>query len=463
MAVGALILLTTLLAAARAAPAPAPQDASLMKDFDAQETYEAMEALRGRLDVLTKELAALGAAHAGKAEPAPGGARREEVRAEVVRLMGELKEKREAFRELGNDRRMQRVIVMMMQVKEGKNDSANESFQSAVRQSQIVGEYKQYARSVQTVLDEEALAYGEAVARWTEREEARRRRRRTLLGSGAAAVLLAAAVYALRRRAARLKDLEDGRLGRWLPRPPARPWEYGLRFDGSDGGGGTVASVRVFDARFAADPERLLGALKAAQPPAHPGLARPLEALAAAGSVVLVYPASAAKPLSVWLEEGRGVRPDKAVLFLRRLAAPLDAAHRAGKAHGGLRPDCVLVGADGSVVLEDFGIASALAALGLPRAGSPAYAAPELDASPPGPAADLYSAGVMLYELLTGRHPFEGTNLPVMKREKRFTPLSRSLPACPAGLDALMDALLEPDPARRRAAGGLEAALKALS
>lgn len=438
----------------------APQDAVLMEDFKMKAAYEEVEAMRPRLDALAQELKTLRASYADKSEPDPGGERRREARAKLQELRREFRVKRMTFKDTGVDQRLNQVVVMAMQFKQGKSELANRSLQMGMRHAQLIGDYKDYDHSLEVALDEEEAAYAEAVGRWRNLEEAKVRRRRILQGAAGAAVLLPALFFLgrafLRRRAKRALEETDGEhLGRWHVGKAPKPWTYGSRWDGADGGSGTSASVRLFGEGLTSSPEKLVAALRAAAAPKHPSIVAPIEVFAVGTSVALVYPTTVAKPLSLWLEEGRGVKPGQAVVFLRRLAPALDAAHRAGRPHGGLEPGCILVGGDGSVVLEDFGVAVALRS-----SGSPAYAAPE---ARPTPAADLYSLGVLLYELMTGRHPFEGTNLQAMKQEKRYTPLSRGVQGCPPALDVLLDGLLEPDPARRRPMpGGLEAALKAL-
>ncbi len=119
------------------------------------------------------------------------------------------------------------------------------------------------------------------------------------------------------------------------------------------------------------------------------------------------------------LTDGRGAMSvPKVVALARSVCAGLAAAHAAGVVHRDLKPDNVLIGKDGRVVLTDFGIAralrdvdSAVHTMGRPI-GTPAYMAPEqvkgedVDAR-----ADLYALGAMLFELLTGERAWPGDSV----------------------------------------------------
>jgi eukaryotic-like serine/threonine-protein kinase len=116
------------------------------------------------------------------------------------------------------------------------------------------------------------------------------------------------------------------------------------------------------------------------------------------------------------------------------LAAALDYAHRRGLIHRDVKPQNVLIGEDGRPRLTDFGIAQAVASSGLTRTGavmgSVHYLAPELVRGRAAtPRSDVYGLGAVLYEMATGRVPFEGdTDLAIaLAHVEQTPPAPRSL------------------------------------
>ena len=99
-----------------------------------------------------------------------------------------------------------------------------------------------------------------------------------------------------------------------------------------------------------------------------------------------------------------------------QIAKGLEAAHQAGIVHRDLKPDNVMMRDDGSLALTDFGIAKDLNAQSTMTMhgqvfGTPSYVAPEQALGlPVGPAADIYSLGVMLFQMLTGRKPYTASD-----------------------------------------------------
>src|SRR5262245_12950961 len=110
--------------------------------------------------------------------------------------------------------------------------------------------------------------------------------------------------------------------------------------------------------------------------------------------------------------------PLEAAALVEQLARAADYAHRRGIVHRDLKPDNVLLTQDGTPKISDFGLAKRLdEEQGRTRTGdvlgTPSYMAPEQAAGKTreiGPGADIYSLGAILYEMLTGRPPFDGGN-----------------------------------------------------
>lgn len=152
---------------------------------------------------------------------------------------------------------------------------------------------------------------------------------------------------------------------------------------------------------------------------------------------------------------------------MEQLLDGVEALHTVGVIHRDLKPSNVLVDADGRVVILDFGIAlrgemGAQEALRL--AGTVAYMAPEQAMGEAVTAAsDLYAVGVMLYEAVTGRLPFEGSGFRVLRDKVYARPLPvRSIaPAVPLTVARAIDDLLEAEPYKRPTLGELRRALSA--
>lgn len=114
--------------------------------------------------------------------------------------------------------------------------------------------------------------------------------------------------------------------------------------------------------------------------------------------------------------------------ILTQLADGLDYAHREGVIHRDVKPGNVIVGPRCRVTLTDFGIAKAASESRLTLTGTslgtPEHMAPEQIArGKVGPWSDLYALGVVAYEMLAGRRPFEGDNTPALVYQVVHQPL----------------------------------------
>ena len=149
--------------------------------------------------------------------------------------------------------------------------------------------------------------------------------------------------------------------------------------------------------------------------------------------------------------------PATALEIMSGVLDGLAAAHRSGIVHRDVKPENVLVTADGRVKVADFGLARALTAAGHTRTGlligTVAYVPPEqVEGGTTGPRGDVYSAGVMFFELLTGRQPFTGdTALSVAYQHvNSVVPAPSTLaPGIPPVVDQLVLAATSRDPALR--------------
>ena len=159
---------------------------------------------------------------------------------------------------------------------------------------------------------------------------------------------------------------------------------------------------------------------------------------------------------------GQMTVPD-AVDVALQVSRGLDAAHRHGIIHRDLKPDNILVGDDRAVRILDFGIARTmtpeperkrLTDTGV-LVGTPGYMAPEqLEGGEGDVRSDLFALGTVIYELVTGTHPFHGRTASscaarVLTAEP--APLSRVNPLCPPALDSIVTRCLRKDPAERYA------------
>ena len=175
-------------------------------------------------------------------------------------------------------------------------------------------------------------------------------------------------------------------------------------------------ALKVMDSRYAGDDQFLTRFQLEARTVArlkNPGLVAVYDQGLDARHPFLVMELIEGGTLRELLAE-RGPMPPHAVAsVLRPVLGGLAAAHRAGLVHRDVKPENVLISDDGEVKIADFGLVRAVAAAGITSAsvilGTAAYLSPEqVRDGNAGPRSDVYSLGILTYELFTGRTPFTG-------------------------------------------------------
>jgi serine/threonine protein kinase/Tol biopolymer transport system component len=253
------------------------------------------------------------------------------------------------------------------------------------------------------------------------------------------------------------------------------------------GGGGMGVVYKAWDSRlerFAAlkllaagrgevdDRRRFLREAQAASNLDHPNVCTVYEAGESAdGQIFIAMAFCDGESLAVRLR--RGPLPvGEALDLAAQVAAGLQAAHDKGIVHRDIKPGNIMLVAGGRAVIVDFGIAQLAEQSRLTRAGAlmgtPAYVAPELLLGKTADArSDIWSLGVMLYEMVTGRLPFDGADDRAMVAAilgGNLLPLARLRSDLPPDLDRILAGALARQPADRfRHAGELGAGLRAVA
>lgn len=213
--------------------------------------------------------------------------------------------------------------------------------------------------------------------------------------------------------------------------------------------------------------EMILAEARAAAALNHPGVATIYEVGEYEGGLFIAMELVVGATLRELLNQG-AFEARRSMRFATQIAEALEAAHAHGVVHGDVKPENIVAQADDRIKLLDFGIARRKADVALTTtqasstvdwapesafAGTLAYMAPEqLRRESPDERADLFSLGVILYEMLAAKRPFGGTTVPELIAQildEKVKPPSIETTNLPAGLEALIERLLDKNRAGR--------------
>ncbi len=220
-------------------------------------------------------------------------------------------------------------------------------------------------------------------------------------------------------------------------------------------------AIKILREDFSSDPsfrERFRQEAKAAANLYHPNIVTIHDFGLDSGRLFIVMENVPGTDLKSILQRRGRFTVEDAINLIVQACAGIGYAHRAGLVHCDVKPHNMLVTPDMRLKVADFGIARALASIQPDEKtnvvwGSPQYFSPEqAGGSAPSPASDVYSLGVVLYELITSRLPFIGTSadeLAAMHRDTAPTPAQVLNPDIPDTLNQILIKVLQKEPSAR--------------
>jgi serine/threonine protein kinase len=230
-----------------------------------------------------------------------------------------------------------------------------------------------------------------------------------------------------------------------------------------------IVAIKVLREAASTDPKyvtRFHREAKAASSLQHPNIVQVYDYGQSEGNYFIVMEYIEGTDLRRYIRSRGVLAVDRTVLIAHDIALGLGAAHRREIVHRDVKPANILIGRDGSIKLTDFGIASVYKDINDERLtptgeslGTIQYYAPEqAQGEIVNPAADVYALGIVMYEMLTGRPPFDG-NTPVAVAMQHIqdmpTPPSQLNPKIPPALEDIILRCLEKIPEMRYRNGSM--------
>src|SRR5947208_8386479 len=223
---------------------------------------------------------------------------------------------------------------------------------------------------------------------------------------------------------------------------------------------GQVVALKFLPERLSQDARALArfhAEVRNARQVSHPNVCRVFDIGETDGTLFLTMEYVDGEDLASVVRRIGRLSPDKATEIARQICAGLAAAHERGVIHRDLKPANVMLDGAGKIRITDFGLAGVAASIKgeEARAGTPAYMAPEqLAGKEVTPKSDIYSLGLVLYEILTGKRAFEASTLQELVRLRESGTITNPSMLV-RDLDPLIERVilrcLETDPGKRPA------------
>jgi serine/threonine-protein kinase len=223
---------------------------------------------------------------------------------------------------------------------------------------------------------------------------------------------------------------------------------------------GQSVALKFLPAEASSNPrllERFHGEVRVARQVSHPNVCRVYDIGEIEGMPFISMEYVDGEDLAELLTRIGRLPSDKALETARKLCAGLAAAHERGVIHRDLKPQNIMMNKRGEVVIMDFGLAAIADQLSGDevRNGTPAYMAPEqLKGAEVTAKSDIYSLGLVLYEIFTGKKPFDAKNvrqLLEMEESVHFPSMTSTAADIDPMVEKAIRRCLEPDPAKRPA------------
>lgn len=261
-----------------------------------------------------------------------------------------------------------------------------------------------------------------------------------------------------------VRDLRDRALGKYIILEEIGRGGMGAVYKARDVELDRIVAMKVLSPYLVGEPhlvQRFMREARLAANLDHPNIVAIYDIGGEGGYYYFVMKYLEGRPLKEIIAQRGPLPPDEVVNIVRQLASALDYAHQQNLVHRDVKPGNVIIGPDGHATLTDFGLAKVVESMKLTASGETIgtleYMAPEQARGETSPASDIYSLGVMTYEMLTGRLPFQGTNQATLLYQHLHEPpppLHRWNPTVPPEVEQVVLRAMAKEPAERYATAG---------